>query len=337
MLSVLKTWFGGKELPRSSRPGRASVRLTLESLEDRSLPSTLTVLNTADSSAPGTLRHAVMQANADSQRGVSDTIAFANSLQGATIKLNTPLVLMGGSGTMTINGHGTAGPTITGAYDAFQVVYGSTVSMNGVFIKGCNPSLASDYGGAVDNAGTLYLHACEFDNNNAVFGGAVRNRGNLTMSNCTCDGNSAYHWGGAIDNMGTAKVYACSFGYNFASYGGAIYNDAGATLYVLSTGNAFVSNHTTVGGGGAIYNAGYATLVNAGFYFNKAATSGGAIANYGTINATGITFYHNQAKYYGGGFYDNPGGSWYLSATWNGDTAGLKGPNYYIGGTGKAG
>jgi hypothetical protein len=100
MLSVLNTWFGGKKPSQSRRRSRPSVRPTLESLDGRFLPSTLTVLNTSDFAAgpsdvgvvaPGSLRSAVNTACADAQRGVSDTFVFARSLQGATIKLQESL------------------------------------------------------------------------------------------------------------------------------------------------------------------------------------------------------------------------------------------------------
>ncbi len=333
MFRFVKSWFGGESSSRSRRPSPRSVRLGLEALEDRFVPSTLTVFNTADSGA-GSLRNAVNQANIDSQHGRSDTIAFNGSLNGRTIYLNTPLILDGGQGTITINGTGN-GPLLTGKYDAFAITRGTTVNMNNVVVAGCH---GSTHGGDVANGGTLKLHNCVFENSSAVaFGGAIYNTGNLTMSNCACDGVSASVSGGAIFNLGTVNVYDCEFDYDSAGYGGAIYNDKGSTLYVLSQGNKFEQDKATKGDGGAIYNAGRATVYGSDFSSNSTVASGGAIANFGNIYVdNNVNCYHNHADYYGGGFYDGAGAPWHFYAHWNGNSAGKQGPNFYIEG-GKAG
>src|SRR4051812_46536986 len=95
--------------PRSQRSNKPhSRRLFLESLEDRSLLSTFTVLNTADSGG-GSLRQAIVDANANLG---GDTIQFASGVTG-TITLTsgelaiTDLVdLQGpGSGVVTVSGN----------------------------------------------------------------------------------------------------------------------------------------------------------------------------------------------------------------------------------------
>jgi hypothetical protein len=67
---------------RSARRSQRRFLPRLEAMEDRSLPSTFTVLNLADS-GEGSLRQAVLDANA---LPGADTIAFADGLQG-TISL----------------------------------------------------------------------------------------------------------------------------------------------------------------------------------------------------------------------------------------------------------
>jgi hypothetical protein len=64
---------------RASRPRQRS--LWLEALEDRALPSTLTVTSATDDGSAGTLR-AVLAASHD-----GDTIRFAPQLDGSTIAL----------------------------------------------------------------------------------------------------------------------------------------------------------------------------------------------------------------------------------------------------------
>src|SRR6185436_20903526 len=63
----------------AKRSRLASCRPRLEALEDRSLPSTLTVTSFADDGSSGTLRSAIAVANS------GDTIQFANQLKGHTI------------------------------------------------------------------------------------------------------------------------------------------------------------------------------------------------------------------------------------------------------------
>src|SRR5262245_3455413 len=76
----------GRLRPQQTQPGRATKRLRfvprLEALEDRTLLSTLTVLNTADS-GPGSLRQAIATASP------GDTIDFAPNLSGKTIVLTS--------------------------------------------------------------------------------------------------------------------------------------------------------------------------------------------------------------------------------------------------------
>src|SRR5438477_9933555 len=61
--------------PRRCAKRGPTRRLVLEALEDRCLPSTFTVLNTNDASA-GSLRQAILDANAHANVGGPDTIAF---------------------------------------------------------------------------------------------------------------------------------------------------------------------------------------------------------------------------------------------------------------------
>ena len=67
---------------RKTPAARPTFRPTLEALEDRWVPSTLTVLNNHDSGA-GSLRDALTKAKD------GDTIVFAASLNGQTIALTS--------------------------------------------------------------------------------------------------------------------------------------------------------------------------------------------------------------------------------------------------------
>lgn len=326
MFAAMKRLWEGQKPVKHSQGKRSTFRPALEALEDRLVPSQLTVFNTADSGV-GSLRAAVNVANNDSQHNVSDTINFAPYLRGHSIYLNTPVVLDGGKGAITINGNG-INTQINGTYDAFGITHGTTVQMNNVFISDCH---GASHGGAIANGGTLILHGCEFDDNSAVgFGGAIYNTGSLTTSNCTYYGDKCFVSGGAIYNLGTVNVYDCDFEKDSSGEGGAICNDHSGVLYVLSEGNKFANNYSTKSTGGAIFNDGFAIVVGSSFVHNTSATAGGAIGNYGNITVTNDTFTGNQAKFNGGGVFSGPGASWNIHANWHGNTAGGKGPNFYL-------
>jgi hypothetical protein len=72
-----------KHRPSATHPSRASrFRPRLEALEDRWLPSTLTVTSPLDDGSSGTLRATIAAAAS------GDTIVFDNSLNGQTVTLN---------------------------------------------------------------------------------------------------------------------------------------------------------------------------------------------------------------------------------------------------------
>jgi VCBS repeat-containing protein/parallel beta-helix repeat protein len=74
--------------PPPSGPGRSVRRLAVETLEDRSLPSTFNVLNTNDGGADS-LRQAILDANGSANVGGPDRIAF--NIPGAGVHTIAPL------------------------------------------------------------------------------------------------------------------------------------------------------------------------------------------------------------------------------------------------------
>src|SRR4051794_28696763 len=99
----------------------------LESLEDRNVPSTLTVLNNHDGGA-GSLRHVIARA----QDG--DTVVFAPALTGQTIALTSDQIEIRNS--VDIEGPGASLLTLSGsdASRVFKVKSGHTVTIAGLTI-----------------------------------------------------------------------------------------------------------------------------------------------------------------------------------------------------------
>ena len=109
MARSLRTWLPKWLTPARPRPGRRPVQLKLERFEDRMVPATFTVTNTANSGA-GSLRQAIIDANDASG---ADTIKFSDNTTGGatnfydgspdTITLSSALAI---TDSVTIDGAG---------------------------------------------------------------------------------------------------------------------------------------------------------------------------------------------------------------------------------------
>src|SRR5262249_40454705 len=214
-LETRMMWFISRS--RRQKTGRNIARHSrfvprLENLEDRTVPSTLTVLNNLDNGA-GSLRDAISHAMD------GDRIVFAPSLDGQTIALT--------SGELTINksldieGPGAEKLAISGqdASRVFDVSSGVTV-IAGLTITHGN---ASEGAGIRDLGGDLSLNSVHLSDNHAIGspgsggqGGAIANLFGATLhvNSDTIIGNDAR--GGVGGGAGV---------------GGGIYN-FGSTLFV---------------------------------------------------------------------------------------------------------
>jgi hypothetical protein len=307
--------------PRRQGARKRATQPRPEWLEDRSLLSTLTVLNNFDNGT-GSLRAAIAAASS------GDTIVFAPKLQGGqTITLASELDI---TKSLDIEGPGANRLTISGnnASRVFEIGHGPpetvtvTVTISGLTIaNGQTPSTGTTTDGALGGGGilidvgaTLNLTSSAVVNNKAiagavldVFGGGVLNLGTANVTACTFTGNQA------LGGTGPAGDF---FG---GSVGGAIDNFGGATLTV--TGSTFTNNQAIstdqtgffFGIGGAIENnAGFdkahpstATISNSTFTDNQAigrgtdsSANGGGLDNEGTdatMTVTSSTLSGNQA------------------------------------------
>src|SRR5262249_36208852 len=198
------------------RKWRATCKLHLELLEDRTLPSTLTVLNTQDN-GDGSLRAVLAAAQPD------DTIRFDHHLRGQTITLTSGELVIDKS--LDIEGPGAERLTISGhdASRVFRVGSGVTVEIDDLTIAHGR----ADNGGGIWNAGgTLSLsHDVLSDNqalgaqdNSALGGGVFNEGGTLTVEHCTFSANVA-QGGRVLTTSGNTR-------------GGGLDSDLGATTTV---------------------------------------------------------------------------------------------------------
>src|SRR5262245_16011417 len=312
-------------------------RLHLEALEDRTVPSTLTVTNNLDTGAlgDGSLRGEIAAAQS------GDTISFASSLLGQTITLTGGELAI--TKNLDVEGPGANQLTVSGngASRVFDVSGGVTVTIAGLTItdglaNGSSPVLASA-GGGILNFGSLTLANDVLSNNQAVgdagtsptgrvgaaLGGAVANlgSGSLTISSSAFTANQALGadhsvgtsagnaQGGAILNFATASVSDSRFTHNVARAG----SDCTGTLDATGAGGGIFNNrsltvaNSTFSHNQAIGGNDSSAAVRPGFGVGGAILSGGSAATGTTrLVVSASTFDHNQAIGGNGNQSSNP-------------------------------
>src|SRR5271156_5336836 len=243
--------------------------------------STYTVTNTRDDGSTGSLRWAIMQANADANP--PSTINFQSGLTG-TITLTSALPAI--TANVTITGPGEGSLTVSGNNSAtvgtiFTIETGVTASISGLNIENGNSGAGN--GGGILNNGTLTVISCTISNNSGGEGGGIRNNGTLTLMSSTVSGNTTAGFGGGIGNDSTLTVVNSTFSGNSApgNDGGAISNTGTLTV----TNSTFSANSAYIGGG--IDNASTLTMTNSIVAGNTAPLGDGDINQEGTYTDGG--------------------------------------------------
>jgi hypothetical protein len=308
------------ERNKRSVGGRRSFVPRLEHLEDRTVLSTLTVLNNLDSGA-GSLRDTIAAAKS------GDTIIFATSLGGQTITLTSDELAINKS--LDIEGPGADQLAVSGndSWRVFDVSQGLTVTIAGLTIThGVGTGNLQDHsqgggggGGLLNGGSNVNLANDDFSDNQAVHGGAITNVAGsvLTALHCVFFANravgtpgSAYVEGGAIwntDHKGvgaTTTFNECTFIGNQAlgqdggtlsgtagalgvTNGGAIHS--GGQSFLTVENSTFIGNQAIAGSGADASKASGACVVDV--------ATGGAIVNDEGLHlvVNGCTFSHNEA------------------------------------------
>lgn len=204
----------------------------VQTLEDRTVPSTFWVSNTKDAGA-GSLRQAILDAN--SYLGADHvTIKFRQSAEGTVTLTSGELSI---TGELRIDGPEWNRVTVSGGgmSRVFNIASGSTVKIDDLTIA--NGHVSGANGGGILNTGqlTLYDSVVTGCSVSAGLGSAVASTGNLTMTRSAFTGNS----GAVMLNAGggTAQLDHATISGNT---GTAIFNNSGSALTVqnsLLTGN----------------------------------------------------------------------------------------------------
>jgi hypothetical protein len=262
---------------RSIPQKRASVRLSVEALEGRLVPSSVTV---------GTVPELVAAINTANASPDADTITLEagntftltdvnNTMHGQT---GTPMIGPD-SGGMTIVGNGdtierraeTPFITWTPYFRLFDVAIGATLTLQNLTLQGGrvvgNQQTAS--GGAVFSQGSLTLNTVTVQNNSVLggAGGGLYSSGALTMTGVTLQNNIAEGEsgfgktqsagdaeGGGLYSLGALTMTGCTIQHNSAL--------GGAGVEGANGGDAF--------GGGIYIGGGKATITNSFVTANSA-------------------------------------------------------------------
>jgi hypothetical protein len=226
-------------------------------LASQAQAATYTVANTNDS-GPGSLRQAILDANASS--GVADTIDFDLSLSGPqTITLASQLPTITDGAGLTIDG-GSADITLSGNNRVRVFVVGNSAKLTLNNLTVAN-GRADNAGGGILNLGTLEVNNSTISGNRAgTFSGGIHNVGTLEVNNSTISGNRAGTFSGGIHNVGTLTVNSSTISGNSAGTdNGGIGNASAGTLTV---NNSTISGNSANNNGGGIGNGSTATLNN---------------------------------------------------------------------------
>jgi hypothetical protein len=222
-----------------------------------------------------------------------DTLTFADSLSGATIRLSSNLII---SKDLTIDASTLTAPvTLSGDTDnsgsgdtqVLRINSGVTVVFDNVnFATGTNLAGGTGQGGAIyiDHA-SVSLSNCAVTNSVANQGGGIyNNAGTLTLDHCVLSGNTAYSAGG-----------------------GGILNNGGA---VTLTNSVVSGNHAAINGGGVYTANGTFNVSNSTFAANVADVNGGGIfSNRSGLAVDYSTLASNTVSNGdGGGLYSDSGG-----------------------------
>ncbi|MEH2107263.1 DUF4347 domain-containing protein [Nostoc sp.] len=277
------------------------------------------VTNTNDSGA-GSLRQALLNANATAG---ADTITFA----GSVFTDASPDIITLTSGQLTITddvtiaGTGASQLTISGnnASSVLEITgTGTDVSIDGLKIANANDVI---YGSIfLDSNTSLNLTNSTVSDNQGAVGG-IFNRGNLNLTNTTVSGNRGSTLGGGVFNTGTLSLTNSTVSGNraylydlFNAYGGGIFNTGtlkitGSTVSnntAYAEGVSYRSPNIYPSYGGGIYNSGTVDITGSTISGNGAG-DGGGVFNDGTFSLTNSTVSDNSVFSRGGGIYNNNG------------------------------
>ena len=326
--SLLTAWKSAtSQSQRLQRPLRRVPRLSVEHLEDRSLPSSYSAASASTLIADINAANKSQGTNTITLTAVISLLTVNNNVGNLRAPSPNGLPVIAANDKLTIIGNDEIIVRANGSNVAlrfFDVAAGASLTLQNLTLNGGEVGGANgSEGGAIYNQGTLTLSGVSLTNNQSGSelgppdGGAIWSNGSLTLENGTLlEGNSAQGvvanggLGGALYVAGgTANITNTTFTNNSAlgggpstgdmpggkAYGGAIYVAAGHVILTADTVNHNLTD--TVNGQGA---------VNGALAANGAGYGGGIYIAGGTVSLASDTVDSNVLNGdggYGGGIY----------------------------------
>lgn len=286
------------------------------------------IVSNSNASGPGSLRQAIIDAEADPGH---DTIDFAAHVTG-TIVLTDALPVI--NYDLTINGPGADQLSVSGdnSYRIFELGSGAAVTITGLTIR---DGSTDNNGGGVYVNGSLTLSAVKVISNSAsLYGGGVYvYDGSASLTEAQVFNNSTDGSGGGLFiRSGSASLNRTQVLSNSVkSYGGGLYVGGSVTLNV--TGGRLADNSADSAGGAVYVLSGSATLTGTQVISNSAGLYGGGayvLFNSGTLNVTGGRLVDNSAAWQGGGVYVWEGSAMLTETQVVSNSAGSSGGGLYV-------
>ena len=281
--------------------------------------ATYPVTNTNDAGA-GSLRQAVLDANANSGADIIDATGITGTINLSTGQLTiTDVVTITGPGATLLDVHNATYPN---ARNRVFYIGNVAVTISGLTISGGYLDVFVDHdlgqeawnGAGIYNTGQLNLTNCTISGNtihssgeaypDGGYGDGIYNTGTLTITNSLITNNVGTEsnvtpaQGGGISNHGTAYINNSTISNNFTDVGGGIFNGGPMTINnsTISTNNAGV-------GGGIQQAGGKLTVTNSTISGNVGGNGGGIYYSSDTCRITNCTITGNDG--YGGGIYNH--------------------------------
>jgi hypothetical protein len=220
-------------------------------------------VTTANNEGPGSLRQALIDTPAGQAIRVMLEPGSVIELQSALPAITKSVTLEGNGVTLTW----AASWTASSATSQLLYINSSTaeVTIRGVHFK---DGLASDFGGAVRNTGTLTLESCIFSGNGTIvsdaWGGAVYSSNTLTIRGCTFFYNTSAYYGGAVYLQGSGKTLTLTgnvFYGNTASSYPVVRNNSGTVSASYNVADVALGTGTAQSGWAAGTGDGYSTAL----------------------------------------------------------------------------
>jgi hypothetical protein len=240
-------WF--KRSPRQPATRRRSLRLGLEQLEDRAVPSNFTAANVADLIADINQANLLGGANTITlAAGARFTLTAANTpgVGGDWIANGLPVVAAGDDLVILGNGDTIERGVSTEGFRLVKVAAGAFLTLTDLTLQGGVASLSGPgqpaAGGAIYSQGALTLDGVTVQNNTAL-GDAAQGGGIWSNGTLTLKGNSLIQNNQAIGIDAASSPYDVEAG---SASGGGVYV-AGGTATLT---NVTLSGNTAQGGNG---------------------------------------------------------------------------------------